>query len=202
MKRTGEIGLIKITSESSVAAGIRRLEAVTAGDALNYVNGIQRESLKLAQLFKVHPNEIFPRVEKLLSNVKDMEKKICEQKQLAQGSADDLLCKKREVSGVAVLTLEFDGLEAQALRRLSDDLMSKIGSGIVLLASKFEDKVSIIISVSKDLQGRFQAGKLVKELTPIIGGKGGGRPDMAQGGGTQPEKLKELFKKFEEMLSQ
>ncbi|MFH1654167.1 MAG: alanine--tRNA ligase, partial [Pseudomonadota bacterium] len=183
VKRTGEIGLIKITSESSVAAGIRRLEAVTAGDALNYVNGIQRESLKLAQLFKVHPNEIFPRVEKLLSNVKDMEKKICEQKQLAQGSADDLLCKKREVSGVAVLTLEFDGLEAQALRRLSDDLMSKIGSGIVLLASKFEDKVSIIISVSKDLQGRFQAGKLVKELTPIIGGKGGGRPDMAQGGG-------------------
>lgn len=177
---TGEIGLFKIVSEGSVAAGIRRIEAVTGLPAIEFYKTRENELRRTAALLKVPEQKVFERVEKIISESKHQEKELDKFRQKAvKGKVDAILESAVSIDGIKVLARKIDGLEIKALRDLSDVLRSKMGSGVILLASALEGQAYYVSAVSKDLTSRFHAGELLKSVT---GGKGGGRPDMAQGG--------------------
>ncbi|WP_416305845.1 alanine--tRNA ligase [Neptunicella sp. SCSIO 80796] len=190
VKQTGDIGLFRIVSESGIAAGIRRIEAVTGQAALDYS---QQQSVQLsavAALVKSEPGHIQERVAQILEQGKGLEKQIAQLKQkLASQAGSDLLSQVVEIKGVKVLSCVLDGVEAKSLRDMSDTLKSQLGSGILMLGLANGDKVNLIAGVTKDLTGKVKAGELVNFVAQQVGGKGGGRPDMAQAGGSQPENL-------------
>ncbi len=194
---TGQIGLLKVTSEGSVAAGVRRIEAVVGNQGVSYLRKMEGEISRLAQILKATPSDVVDRVEKLLDQVKRLEKEIQKQKARPEGDEKE---EVREVKGIKVLTSLSSVDDGKALRDLSDQKIQKLGSGIVLLGSAAGDKVNLVVRVSKDLTSRFHAGNLLKEIAPIVGGTGGGRPDMAQGGGTRPEALKEALQRIYSLL--
>ena len=177
---TGEIGLFKIVSEGSVAAGIRRIEAVTGLPAIEFYKTRENELKRTAALLKVPEQKVSERVEKMITEVKQQEKDLDKLRQKAvKGKVDAILERTISVEGINVLAQNIDGLEMKALRDLSDALRNKMGSGIILLASALNGQAYYVSAVSKDLTPRFHAGEILKTVT---GGKGGGRPDMAQGG--------------------
>jgi len=177
---TGDIGLFKIVSEGSVAAGIRRIEAVTGFPAIEFYKTRENELRKTASLLKVPEQKVSERVEKIISESKQQEKELDKFKQKAvKGKADSILENAVSVDGIKVLAQKIEGLEMKALRDLSDALRNRMGSGVILLASSLEGQAYYVSAVSKDLTSRFHAGEILKTVT---GGKGGGRPDMAQGG--------------------
>ncbi len=199
--RTGDIGFLKIVGESSIAAGVRRIEAVTGGDAVKYAEVVERELKTSARLVKAVPLELNKRVEKLLKTQKDLEREIEALKgKLAAKDSSDLLDKIKEIKGVKVLASMVDVPDVRTLRDFGDKVRDKISSGIVLLGSRVDDKAMLLCIVTKDLTDRYNAGKIIREIAPVVGGKGGGRPDMAQAGGSKPEKLKEALEKVEEIL--
>ena len=200
-RQTGDIGLFKIVSESSIASGVRRIEALTGQGALEYVQKTSRMLEQAAHLVKEKPGALAPKIEKILNDLKALEKEIDHLKaEMASGAA--------ELGGEAVQTINDTRALIQkvtvdnpaALRDLADRLKEKIKSGIVVLASVNGPKVFLIVGVSKDLTDRFHAGKLIKQIAATVGGSGGGRPDMAQAGGTQPEKLDQALKKAYEVI--
>jgi len=199
--RTGDIGFLKVVGESSVAAGVRRIEAVTGGEAVKYAEAVEKELKTSARLVKAVPLELNQRVEKLLKSQKELEREIETLKgKLAAKDSSDLLDKAREVKGVKVLATLVDAPDVKTLRDFGDKVRDKLSSGIVLLGSRVGDKAMLLCMVTKDLTDRYNAGKIVGEIAPVVGGKGGGRPDMAQAGGSIPEKLGEALGKMEEIL--
>jgi alanyl-tRNA synthetase len=190
VQRTGDIGLLKVVHESAIAAGVRRIEAVTGKEALAHVQKAEEELKKAANLFKTNPLEIADRTEKLLKHTRELEKEIEALKgKLAAKDSGDLISRARDIGGVKVLTAEVSIADAKTLRDFGDKLRDKMESGIILLGSKAGEKALLLCMVTKDLAGKYHAGNIIKELAPLVGGSGGGRSDMAQAGGTQPENL-------------
>ncbi|MDO8412462.1 MAG: DHHA1 domain-containing protein, partial [Gallionellaceae bacterium] len=190
VQRTGDIGLFKIVAESGVAAGVRRVEAVTGEGALTLVQ-LQEDQLRLvAGALKTQPQEAATRITQVLDNVKSLEKELARLKsKLASGQGDDLLNQAVEINGVKVLAALLEGADTTMLRETLDKLKDKLKSAAIVLASVADGKVSLIAGVTPDFTAKVKAGDLVNMVAQQVGGKGGGRPDMAMAGGTQPEHL-------------
>ncbi|WP_313686701.1 alanine--tRNA ligase [Pantoea sp.] len=188
--RTGDIGLFRILSESGTAAGVRRIEAVTGEGALAQVNAQSHQLQDIAHLVKANSSNLNEKVRGLVDHVRALEKELQQlrDQQAAQESAS-LSSKAVDVKGTKLLVSELSNVEPKMLRTMMDDLKNQLGSAIIVLATVAEGKVSLIAGVTKDLTDRVKAGELVGELAAQVGGKGGGRPDMAQAGGTNPQAL-------------
>ncbi|NMF98111.1 alanine--tRNA ligase [Aromatoleum toluolicum] len=188
--RTGDIGLFKVLSEGGVAAGVRRIEAVTGELALQYVQEQERRVQGVAALLKTQPDEVAERVAAVLDNVRALEKELARLKsKLAASQGDDLVSQATDVKGIKVLAAMLDGADVPTLRETMDKLKDKLKSAAIVLASAADGKVSLIAGVTADQTGKVKAGELVNFVAQQVGGKGGGRPDMAQAGGTEPSKL-------------
>lgn len=184
-RRTGDIGLLKIVAESGIASGVRRIEAVTGAQALNWVNSNEQALGEIAALLKGSRENALEKVRGLNERARQLEKELERlATKLASAQSGDLLSQVQDVNGIKVLAAKLEGVEPKALRDTLDQLKNKLGSGVVVLLTAQDDKVSLIAGVTKDLTGQIKAGDLVRELASRLGGKGGGRPDMAQGGGT------------------
>lgn len=185
VQRTGDIGLFKIISEGGVAAGIRRIEAVTGSHALAWLQDLTQRVEQTARLLKAHPSELADKVDALLQKQRAIEKELeqLKAKQAAQAGTD-LLNQAVEVGGIRVLAARLDGTDPKALRDTADQLKHKLGKAVVVLATVADGKVSLIAGVTKEETAKVKAGDLLNFVAGQIGGKGGGRPDMAQGGGT------------------
>jgi alanyl-tRNA synthetase len=187
--RTGDIGLFKITSEGGIAAGIRRIEAITGQDAIERV--YQQQADYEAKLDDAH------------GKAKALEKQIQQLKQkLAAQESAGLINQVRELNGVKVLVSQLDGADNKALRSMVDDLKNQMGSGIVLLGNVADGKVGLIAGVTKDLTGKVKAGELVNLVAQQVGGKGGGRPDMAQAGGSDVAALPQAIQSVDAWLAE
>jgi len=192
--RTGDIGLFKILGESSVASGVRRIEAVTGRAALMHVQELERSLRQVSRLLKTSPEDAAERVERTIAQQKALEKEIGQLKgKIAAKSADASTEAIKDVGGVAVLARKVEVDNPAALRDLADQFKDKIKSGVVVLGSTAGDKVLLVSVVTKDLTKKFHAGNIIRQVAGIVGGGGGGRPDMAQAGGSKPEKLEEAI---------
>jgi alanyl-tRNA synthetase len=201
VSRTGDIAFFLITEETGVAQGVRRIEAVTGQGALGYVRKMEHEIGEAAGLLRASPFEVGSRVAKLQAELREHEKEIEKlRRKLASGGGRDLAGEAREVGGVRVLATRADVADPKALREVADQLRTKLRSGVVVLAGVEGDKIALISMVTPDLVGRFNAGKIVGEVAREVGGKGGGRADMAQGGGTQPDRLDGALARVFEMV--
>jgi alanyl-tRNA synthetase len=190
VKRTGDIGLFKILAESGVAAGIRRVEAVTGEGALALVQQQERQLQQVADAVKAQPQEAAARIAQILDNVKSLEKELAALKsKFASAQGDELLAQAQDFNGVSVLAARLDGADAATLRETLDKLKDKLKSAAIVLASVADGKVALIAGVTADVASKVKAGELVNFVAQQVGGKGGGRPDMAMAGGTQPEHL-------------
>ncbi|MCQ4346819.1 alanine--tRNA ligase [Pseudomonas stutzeri] len=194
VQRTGDIGLFKIVSEGGVAAGVRRIEAVTGELALAYLNGAEEQLKEAAALVKGSRDNLLDKLAGLLERNRQLEKELEQLKAKAASAAgDDLAGAAIEVAGVKVLAARLDGLDGKALLALVDQLKNKLGSAVILLGGEFDGKVVLVAGVTQDLTARLKAGELMKRAAAVVGGKGGGRPDMAQGGGVDAGKLGEAL---------
>ena len=190
VKRTGDIGLFKIVTESGVAAGVRRVEAVTGEGALARVNTQAQQLQQVADAVKSQPHEAATRIGQILDNMKSLERELAALKsKLASSQGDELLTQAQDVNGIKVLAAKLEGADAAVLRETLDKLKDKLKSAAIVLASVNDGKVSLIAGVTADATSKVKAGELVNFVAQQVGGKGGGRPDMAQAGGTQPESL-------------
>jgi alanyl-tRNA synthetase len=190
VSRTGDIGLFSITAEGGVAAGVRRVEAVTGDNALHYMQGMETALGGVAGTLKVLPKDVPARVAAVLEQVRKLERELTALKgKLASAQGDDMLNQAVDVKGAKVLAAMLPGADLNALRETMDKLKDKLKSAAVVLAAVADGKVTLIAGVTADLTGKVKAGELVNMVALQVGGKGGGRPDMAQAGGTQPENL-------------
>ena len=190
VRRSGDIGFFKVTTESGVAAGIRRIEAVTADTALAQAQANEKQLADIAGLLKTSPHDIGAKLGQIVDNVKLLERELARLKsKLAASQGDDLAGGAADVKGVKIVAARMDGVDSKALRETVDKLRDKLGSAVVVLGTVEGDKVTLIAGVTADQIGRVKAGELVGHVAGQVGGKGGGRPDMAQGGGTDPSKL-------------
>jgi alanyl-tRNA synthetase len=193
-RRTGEIGLFRIVSESGVAAGVRRIECLTGSGALDSLKRLEADVRELSDLLKVAPAEVVARTRKLTEQLKDKERELADVKlKMASTSSGD--AQARAINGVQVHTQRTDGLDVNGMRALADQLRDKLRSGVVALGAANDGKVSLLVVVTKDLVGRLKAGELIKEMAVEVGGTGGGRPEMAQAGGKNPEGLNTALEK-------
>ncbi len=189
-RASGDIGVFKILSEMGIAAGVRRIEAVAGKHGYQAFKREEQSLHDIAQMLKTSDLDVAPRVEKLVAQAKGLEKELDQLKHKHQSSqAGDLVGEARTVNGIRVLARRADGMDAKDLRDFGDKLRDKLGSGILALGSVKDDKVSLIVMVSKDLTNRFHAGNIVKVMAPVLGGTGGGKPDLAQAGGKDAAKL-------------
>jgi alanyl-tRNA synthetase len=190
VSRTGDIGLFKIVSEGGVAAGIRRIEAVTGEGALALVQGMARKLNEAAAVLKANPDELTTKISSVQDHVKALEKELAALKsKMAAGQGDELATKAVDVNGIKVLAATLEGADVARLRETMDKLKDKLKTAAIVLASVADGKVSLIAGVTADSIGRVKAGELVNFVAQQVGGKGGGRPDMAQAGGTDPSGL-------------
>jgi len=191
VRRTGDIGLFKIVSESGVASGVRRIEAVTGPGVLAYLYERENKLREAAEMLRASPEEVPRKVEQLTQRLKGLEKELDQLRgKLAAGGSKDLAAEAKEVKGIRVLATRLDGMDAKGLREALDRLKDKLAPAAIVLAAVADNKVTLIAGVTKDLAGRLHAGELVNQVASGVGGKGGGRPDMAQAGGTNPDGLK------------
>ena len=188
--RTGDIGLFSISAEGGVAAGVRRVEAVTGDNALVYMQGMETALGGVAGTLKVLPKDVPARVVAVLDQVRRLERELGALKgRLASAQGDDMASQAIDIKGVKVLAATLEGADINTLRETMDKLKDKLRSAVVVLASVVAGKVTLIAGVTADLTSKVKAGDLVNMVAGQVGGKGGGRPDMAQAGGTQPENL-------------
>ena len=187
-KRTGDIGFFKIIAESGIAAGVRRIEAVTGKGAIDFMHQLGEQIEEAAALVKGDQFSIADKVRQMMDKAKLMERELEQLKaKLAAQAGSDLLGQVIEINGQKVLIAALEGADPKSLRGMLDELKNRMKSGVVLLATSSEDKVNLIAGVTNDLTAKVKAGELVNLVAQQVGGKGGGRPDMAQAGGTQPE---------------
>ncbi len=185
VSRTGDIGVMRIVAESGIAAGVRRIEAVTGEGALREANADRNRLQAACAALKSTPENFDTKLAQLLATSREQQKELERLKaKLATAGSRDLMSEVEEINGIKVLAVKIDGVDAKALRDSMDQLKNKLGSGVLLLASAEGGKVSLVAGVSKDLTGQCKAGDIMKLAAAAVGGKGGGRPDMAQGGGT------------------
>ena len=183
-KRTGDISVFKIISEGGVASGVRRIEAITGAAALAYLNAAEEQVKEAAQLVKGNRDNLIDKLSAVLERNRQLEKQLEQlQAKAASAAGDDLSNAAVEVKGAKVLAARLDGQDGKALLALVDQLKNKLGHAVILLGSEHEGKVVLVAGVTKDLSGQLKAGDLMKQAAAAVGGKGGGRPDMAQGGG-------------------
>jgi alanyl-tRNA synthetase len=202
---TGQVGMFKLVQEGSIAAGVRRIEALTGEMAYLYVRKQEDDIREVAALLKVQPSEVVEKTRRLLAQMRDREKEMDRLKGRAAGSqAEDVASEARTVSGVIVLAKRLqDGLEPKDLRAFMDTLRNRLKTNyIAVVASASADRSNafLITAVSADLTGRYNAGEIAKEIAGIVGGSGGGRPDMAQAGGKNVSKLPEALARVYEIV--
>ncbi|WP_283789737.1 alanine--tRNA ligase [Bermanella sp. WJH001] len=198
-KRTGDIGFLKIVSESGIAAGVRRVEAVVAEAAYDYIANMENTISSIASQVKANRETVLDKVEAAINKSRQLEKDVQQLKaKLASGAGTDLAAGAKQINGVNVLAAQLDGADVPAMRGAMDQLKNKLGSGVILLASNEGEKVTLIAGVTKDLLGKAKAGDIVKELAPYVDGRGGGKPDLAQAGGKKPEGIPEALAAFEQ----
>ena len=204
IQQAGEIGLFKLHSESGVSAGVRRVEALTGADAFDLVRRYDTVLSEIATLVRVTPTEAVDRVKKLLEQQKQLERQVQQlRSQLDQNRIPDLLAKKEQTpDGATTIIAKIDGMDAKQLRETADQLKAEVGSGIIFLASTSTDNVILVSASTKDLEARYHAGNLIKQVAPIVGGGGGGRADFAQAGGKDPSKTDAALSKVREILLQ
>ena len=190
VRRSGDIGLFKIVSESGVAAGVRRVEAVTGPGVLAYLRDREAKLRAVAEAVRSTPDDAPRKVEQLQARMKQLEKELEQLRgKLARGESSDVASQAKEVKGVKVVAARLDGADAKGLREVVDQLKDKLAPAAIVLASVADGKVTLIAGVTKELTDRIQAGPLVNQVAIRVGGKGGGRPDMAQAGGNDPTEL-------------
>jgi alanyl-tRNA synthetase len=202
VRHAGDIGLLKIVSETGVAAGVRRIEAVTGAGAVRWVGENQQRLQRIAELLKSGRDDADEKVSQLLEKTRRLEKELQQLKgKLASSQGSDLASQAVEIDGIKVLAARLDGADAQTLRDTLDQLKNKLGSAAVVLGAVSGDKVSIVAGVTRDQTDRLKAGELVNAVASQVGGKGGGRPDMAQAGGNRPENLDMALKSVTQWVS-
>ncbi len=201
VRRTGDIGLLRLYSETGVAAGVRRVEASTGGYALDLVREHDSILRRIGSLLRSPERETIEKVERLLARQVELEKQISDsQKRRSSHLVDDVVAGARSVDGAKVVIARVDGVEAKALRTLSDQVRDKLGTGVVVLAAKVDSGVALTVAVTKDKTDTFNAGSIVKTLAPIVDGRGGGKPDFAQAGGKNADGLDALLEKANEII--
>lgn len=206
VSRTGDIGLMRITSETGIAAGVRRIEAVTGEQALIYLDELEKQLDEIGRTLKTNRENAAQKVAALYTESKELEKQNTQLKgKLASSAGSDLASQARDIHGVKVLSASLDDIDPKALRDTVDQLKNKLGSGVVILAAPGDDKVALVAGVTQDVTDRVKAGELMQFVAAQLGGKGGGRPDMAQGGGTDvqalPAAIDSVFNWVEKKLS-
>jgi alanyl-tRNA synthetase len=195
VSRAGEIGLFKIISETGVAAGVRRIEAVTGSNALDWVLAMDDTIGRLAQLIKSEPRALEDKVTQLVSRTRALEKELERlQAKLAAAQGNELVAQAMDVNGLQVLAARVDGIDAKGLRETVDQLKQKLGSAVVVLATVAGDRVNLVAGVTPDGTKHIAAGPLVNFVAEQVGGRGGGRPDLAQAGGNDPSKLDQALR--------
>jgi alanyl-tRNA synthetase len=201
VQRTGDIGVVKVRGESGVAAGVRRLEAASGEGALELIRQHEEVLRNVSTLLRGPAEEATAKLEKLLAQQRDLERRVAElQGKLAGGASRDLLADARRVDGITVLATRVEGLDDKGLRDMADRLRDRIQSGVVVLGAAQGERALLLAAVTKDLTGRYHAGKIIKHLAPLVGGGGGGRPDFAQAGGKDPTRLDEAIAAAYELL--
>jgi alanyl-tRNA synthetase len=202
VNNTGEIGLFKIISESGIAAGIRRIEAITGFEVLSYINKQKMIIDDASYLLRANPSELTLKIEQILSEKKEQDKEISSLKdRLASSKSDDLFDRLEEVNGIHFLTAELNGMDNDGLRKMADQLKSKINSAVIVLASNFNGKLIFVAVVTEDLIKKgYHAGKIISKVAKVAGGGGGGRPDMAQAGGQRVDKLSDALAELKKIL--
>lgn len=197
-KRTGDIGFLKIISESGIAAGVRRVEAVVGAAAYEYIANMDHTINAVAAQVKANRETVLDKVEAAVNKNRQLEKDVQQLKaKLASGAGADLAAGAKQVNGVNVLAAKLDGADVPAMRGAMDQLKNKLGSAVILLASDDGEKVTLIAGVTKDLIGKVKAGDIVKEMAPYVDGRGGGKPDLAQAGGKKPEGIADALDAFD-----
>ena len=203
VKRTGDIGLFKITSESGVAAGVRRIEAVTGTKALEIVQKFDADILHINDLLKAQKDQTVEKVQSTLETAHQLQKQIEQLNQkLADFQASDLINQVTEIAGRQTLIATVQGQDAKSVRHLHDSVKSKLDNAVIVLAAVEGDKVSLIASVAKDFTANLKAGDIIKHLATELGGKGGGKPDLAQGGAPLNEKFEQVMADLTAWLAQ
>ncbi|HYC22816.1 MAG TPA: alanine--tRNA ligase [Candidatus Bathyarchaeia archaeon] len=201
VSRTGDIGVFKLRGESAVGAGVRRLEAVTGEGALDAIRKREHTLHELAELLHGGEEEVAAKLERLLAQQKELERRLAEtQAKMVSGASQDLLDGVRQVNGISVLARQVDQVDARVLRDLADKLRDRLRSGVVVLGGSDGEKVLLLAAVTKDLTGKVNAGSLIKEIAPIVGGGGGGRPDFAQAGGKDPARLPQALARVYDLI--
>ncbi|HHF3762068.1 TPA: alanine--tRNA ligase [Haemophilus influenzae] len=201
-KRTGDIGLFKIITENAVAAGVRRIEAVTGENAIEWLHNQQRILTQSADLLKSDVNTLAEKIQQLQEKAKKVEKELQGLKEKAAMQAgSDFVKSAVKINGVSVITQQLDGIETKSLRVMVDDLKNQLGSGVIAFASILDEKVNLVVGVTNDLTAKIKAGELVNLMAQQVGGKGGGRPDMAMAGGSQPENVTQAIKVAQDWLN-
>jgi alanyl-tRNA synthetase len=203
--RTGDIGLFKIVYEGSISAGVRRIEAVTGEGALIRFQEATASLQRVASAFRTAEAEVLDQVDRLIHQQRSLEKQVEQLKnKVAQTQVGELEQKARTVNGVKVLSAQIEGFDRAQMRALADSLRNKWKTAVVVLATAEESNVALLSAVSKDLTQKIHAGKLIGSLAQAVGGKGGGRPDMAEGGGANagalPAALESVYRTVESML--
>ncbi len=206
VSRTGDIGIVKIINEGSISAGVRRIEAITGEGALQRFQQTQKDLARVASAVRASESELIEHIEKLVSREKALEHELHQIKnRMAQSGAAELESKVRDIKGVKVVAARVDGFDREQLRVLTDSLRNKLKSAVVVLATAQDSNVAIVSGVTKDLISKVHAGKLAGAVAQAVGGKGGGRPDMAEAGGKDPSQLAEalnnVYTSVEGMLS-
>ena len=192
--RAGDIGLFKILSESGIAAGVRRIEAIAGRGALDWVNANESLLKSVASLVKAGRDDVAAKVTQLIDRSRALEREIESlRRQLATGGSRDLLGEAALVAGIKVIAARLDGADAKALRDAADQLKDRLGSGVVVLGAVQGDKVHLVAGVTQDLTATLKAGELIRPVAELVGGRGGGRPDFAQAGGNKPEQVDEAL---------
>jgi alanyl-tRNA synthetase len=202
-RASGDIGLFKILQEAGIAAGVRRIEAVTGVRALEVIRDQERTLDQLAALVKTERPQLENRLRKLLEHQRELERELESlQARLNADQAGDLLDQATEVAGIKIVRGRVDNLDGKALRELADQVRDRLPSGVLILGSAHDGKAGLLVAVTKDLTKRLQAGALIKQLAPMVGGGGGGRPDLAQAGGSKPELLGEALAAAPQLIAQ
>ena len=201
VKRTGDVGIFKIITESGVASGVRRIEAVTGDAALQWLSTHKENMDQLATLLKSSPDQIYSKIEQLLVRNKAIEKELSAVKQkMLGGNSNDLMSKAIKVGEINILIHRMDGVDSKNLRIAIDQFKDKLGTAVVVLGSIDEGKVKLAVGVTKDLTDQIRAGDLIQSIAATVGGKGGGRPDFAQAGGPRQDKIDQALKLASDLI--
>jgi alanyl-tRNA synthetase len=200
--RTGDIGVFKLRGESGVAAGVRRIEALTGEGALGWIHRREQVLREIGDILKGPEEAAVERLERLLQEKKELERRLQEsQSKIAGSQSADLASRARRVNGISVVTARVDDVDDKGLRQMADDLRQRLGSGVVVLGTQRGDKALLLAAVTKDLVGRYAAGKIIQSIAPIVGGGGGGKPELAQAGGKDPSRIDEALEKVYEVVT-